>query len=35
MGQTPVYLFDPINDYVNGELAKRYVDSSVIFYCEI
>ena len=23
VGQTPVYLFDPINDYVTTELAKR------------
>ncbi|KAI9655664.1 MAG: inositol polyphosphate 5-phosphatase [Alyxoria varia] len=23
MGQAPVYLFDPINDYVTGELARR------------
>ncbi|KAB8337207.1 hypothetical protein FH972_021509 [Carpinus fangiana] len=23
VGQTPVYLFDPINDYVTGELARR------------
>lgn len=23
IGQTPVYLFDPINDYVTGELYKR------------
>lgn len=23
MGQTPVHLFDPMNDYVTAELAKR------------
>lgn len=25
MGQTPVYLFDPINDYVMSELERRCV----------
>lgn len=24
MGQTPVHLFDPINDFVASELNKRY-----------
>jgi hypothetical protein len=23
IGQTPVHLFDPMNDYVTAELAKR------------
>ncbi len=33
VGQTPVHLFDPINDYVTGELAKRssaYQSSKII-----
>jgi hypothetical protein len=24
MGQTPVHLYDPINDYVTAELCKRF-----------
>lgn len=26
MDQSPVHLYDPINDYVNAELGRRYVN---------
>ena len=29
MGQNPVYLFDPINDYVMAELGRRYERCSI------
>lgn len=31
MGQEDVILFDPINDYVNNELAKKLVMESQIY----
>ncbi len=28
MDQSPVYLYDPINDYVNAELKRRCVQNA-------